>query len=63
MGRYISIFIFAMLMGVGCFFFIIPAIFRIYNFDIAVGMIVIVFGSMIITQLFFVIDKVKEIKR
>jgi hypothetical protein len=63
LGRYISMFLLTILLGVILFLFVIPILFEIDEFDINVGIITIFFGSFIITQLFYIADIIKKNKR
>ncbi|MFZ3588789.1 hypothetical protein ACOI1C_05795 [Bacillus sp. DJP31] len=61
MGRYISIFFLALLLGVVLFFTIALSLGHlVVEIDLFIGMILIVFGSFIITQLFFIIDLLQK---
>ncbi|WP_456270930.1 hypothetical protein [Bacillus sp. AK031] len=63
MGRYISIFLLTVFIGVIFFLFVIPVVIGIGEFDIVLGSITILFGSFIITQLFYITDILKKSKR
>jgi uncharacterized integral membrane protein len=59
MGRYVSIFLLLILISVALFF-TLPLLFgEIFS----LGIILIIFGSFIITQLFYIIDLIKRKSR
>ena len=65
LGRYISIFLLTILIGVVVLLFVIPLILGDLagDFDIVIGIIIIIIGSFIITQLFYIIDLLHKNKR
>lgn len=66
MIRYIGIYSITLLLGFVFFFFIIPIIIgadSLGEVDTVIGILLIMIGSFIITQLFYLIDIFKDNKR
>jgi hypothetical protein len=62
MGRYVSIFLLLILISVALFF-TLPLLFGEIFSQFIIGIILIIFGSIIITQLFYIIDLIKQKSR
>ena len=59
MGRYVSIFLLLIFISVALFF-TLPLLFGEIFSQFIIGIIIIVFGSFIIAQLFYIIDLIKQ---
>ncbi|KRG15227.1 hypothetical protein ACA30_08700 [Virgibacillus soli] len=65
MGRYISIFLLAIMIGIVSFIFIIPSLIgpdSVGEVDMVIGLLLILIGSFIVTQLFYIIDLLQKNK-
>ncbi|TWD93478.1 hypothetical protein FB550_115119 [Neobacillus bataviensis] len=62
MGRYVSIFLLLIFISVALFFNL-PLLFGEIFSQFIIGIIIIIFGSFIIAQLFYIIDLIKQKNR
>lgn len=65
LGRYISIFLLAIMIGIVSFIFIIPSLIgpdSAGEVDMVIGLLLILIGSFIVTQLFYIIDLLQKNK-